>query len=175
MANIPPADAGWGAYGSFANYANDQLDASLTWKDVEWLRGITSLPLILKGILRPEDAAIAVESGVAAVWVSNHGGRQLDSEQATILALPAIVETVAGRSEIYIDGGFRRGTDVLKALALGARAAFIGRPYLWGLAAGGEEGVSRVLALLRNELEVAMAVSGVADVADVDRGLVVPG
>jgi len=150
------------------------LDPALTWKTIAWLRSITSLPLILKGVMRPDDARRAVDAGASAIWVSNHGGRQLDSAQATILALPPVVEAVDGRIEVYVDGGIRRGTDVLKALALGARAVFIGRPYLWGLVAGGEKGVARVLALLDAELEIAMMLAGADDVKRVDPTLVIP-
>ena len=164
----------WDAQGSMAAYANEQLDPSLTWEAVAWLKRVTELPVILKGVMRPDDAARAVEEGVAAVWVSNHGGRQLDAEEATILALPGVVEAVRGRVEVLIDGGFRRGTDVLKALALGARAALIGRPYLWGLAAAGAPGVKRVLDLLREELAHSMALAGVPGIAGIDRSLVVP-
>lgn len=162
----------WDAQGSMAAYANEQLDPSLTWESVDWLRRVTRLPLVLKGVMRADDAARAVDAGVEGVWVSNHGGRQLDAEEATLLALPGVVEAVRGRAEIYIDGGFRRGTDVLKALALGARAALIGRPYLWGLAAAGEPGVRRVLELLREELALAMALSGLPDIAAIDRSFV---
>ena len=163
----------WQSLPGRASAANDLLDPSLTWDAVKWLRGLTSLPLILKGIMRAADAQVAVDMGVAGVWVSNHGGRQLDAGQGTILALPAVAEAVAGRAEVYVDGGIRRGTDVLKALALGARAAFIGRPFLWGLAVGGESGVKRVLDLLKHELETSMALAGVNDVTNVDRSLVV--
>jgi len=125
-------------------------------------------------VMRPDDAARAVEAGAAGVWVSNHGGRQLDAEEATILALPAVVEAVGGRAEVYLDGGIRRGTDVLKAIALGARAVLVGRPVLWGLAAGGEAGVRRALTMLRDELTLSMALAGAPDIASVDRSLVVP-
>lgn len=163
----------WDAQGSMAAYANEQLDPSLTWEAVGWLKRVTKLPVILKGVMRPDDAARAVEEGVAGVWVSNHGGRQLDAEEASILALPGVVEAVRGRAEVFVDGGFRRGTDVLKALALGARAALIGRPYLWGLAAAGAPGVERVLNLLREELALSMALAGVPSIATIDRSLVV--
>lgn len=164
----------WDAQGSMAAYASEQLDPTLTWEAVEWLRRVSRLPLVLKGIMRPDDAARAVDAGAAGVWVSNHGGRQLDAEEATILALPGVVEAVRGRAEVYVDGGFRRGTDVLKALALGARAALIGRPYLWGLAAAGEPGVRRVLELLREELSLSMALVGAPNIRSIDRSLVVP-
>ena len=165
--------ANWKAQGSMAAYSNEQLDPTLDWEAVRWLQGITKLPVVLKGIMRADDAARAVQAGVRALWMSNHGGRQLDSTEAPIAALPAVVEAVAGRAEVYVDGGFRRGTDVLKALALGARAAFIGRPYLWGLAAGGEAGVRRVLEMMDVELATAMALAGAKDVVKVDPSLVV--
>ncbi len=164
----------WDEQGTMASYANEQLDPSLTWEAVAWLRKQTRLPIVLKGIMRPDDAEHAVEAGAAGVWVSNHGGRQLDGEQATILALPGVAEAVRGRAEVYLDGGIRRGTDVLMALALGARAVMIGRPYLWGLAAAGERGVRRVLDMLREELSISMGLAGVPDVRSIDRSLVVP-
>jgi 4-hydroxymandelate oxidase len=129
---------------------------------------------VLKGIVRPDDARRAVEAGARAIIVSNHGGRQLDGGEATILALPDVVQAVGGRAEVYVDGGFRRGSDILKALALGARGVFVGRPYLWGLAAGGEAGVKRVLDILRAELSLSMALAGCARLSDIDRSLVRP-
>ena len=145
---------------------------ALTWESLTWLRSITSLPIILKGILIEEDARLAVEHGVEGIVVSNHGGRQLDTAIPSIEALPEIVEAVAGRCEVYFDGGIRRGTDILKALALGARAVLIGRPVLWGLAVNGAEGAYHVLELLRKELELAMALSGRPTLASIDRSLV---
>ena len=130
------------------------------------------MPILLKGILTAEDARLAVEHGVEGIIVSNHGGRQLDGAIATIEALPEIVEAVAGRCEVYMDGGIRRGSDVLKALALGARAVLVGRPILWGLAVDGQAGVERVLKLLHGELEMAMALSGKPTLASIDRSLV---
>ena len=144
----------------------------LTWHVLPWLRSITTLPLLLKGILTAEDAALAVEHGVEGIIVSNHGGRQLDTAIPSIEALPEVVEAVAGRCEVYVDGGIRRGTDVLKALALGARAVLIGRPILWGLAANGAAGARHVLELLRAELELAMVLSGRPTIASIDRSLV---
>jgi 4-hydroxymandelate oxidase len=161
-----------GESGLFAYFAR-QLDAGLTWQDLDWLRSITSLPIVVKGVLRADDAVRAVEHGAAAVIVSNHGGRQLDGAIATMEALPEVVAAVAGKAEVLVDGGIRRGTDVLKALALGARAVLLGRPVLWGLAVGGEAGARHVLELLREELDLAMALSGAATVADVDASLVV--
>ncbi|WP_433271977.1 alpha-hydroxy acid oxidase [Actinosynnema sp. CS-041913] len=139
-----------------------EFDADLTWSDLDRLRDRTGLPLVLKGITHPEDARLAVEHGAAAVLVSNHGGRQLDTVPATVDLLPAVVRAVDGRVPVLLDGGIRRGTDILKACALGATAVGIGRPVLWGLAAGGREGVELVLERLRAELERALALCGCA-------------
>jgi isopentenyl diphosphate isomerase/L-lactate dehydrogenase-like FMN-dependent dehydrogenase len=158
-----------------ANFSGEEdVDeyAAITWEGLDWLRSLTALPIILKGILTAEDAVLAIEHGVDGIVVSNHGGRQLDSVPASIEALPEVVEAAGGRCEIYLDGGIRRGTDILKALALGARAVLIGRPILWGLAANGLEGVSHVLELLRAELELAMALAGRPTLASIDRSLV---
>jgi isopentenyl diphosphate isomerase/L-lactate dehydrogenase-like FMN-dependent dehydrogenase len=133
---------------------------ALTWRDLEWIRGEIRLPLVVKGILTHEDAVLAVEHGADAVWVSNHGGRQLDHVAAGLDALPEVVEAVAGRCEVYVDGGIRRGTDVLKALALGARAAFAGRAFASGLAVDGERGVAQILSLLRDEIELGLGLLG---------------
>ncbi len=149
-----------------------QAWVTLTWESLAWLRSITSLPVILKGILTGEDARLAIEHGVDGIVVTNHGGRQLDTAIPGIEALPEIIEAVAGRCEIYFDGGIRRGTDILKALALGARAVLIGRPVLWGLAVSGADGAFSVLELLRKELELAMALSGRPTLASIDRSLV---
>ena len=160
---------------SFQAYASRQLDPSLTWEAVTWLKRETKLPLLLKGIIAPEDAARAAEAGVAGIVVSNHGGRQLDGAEAAIRALPRVVDAVQGRAEVYMDGGVRRGTDIVKALALGARAVLVGRPCLWGLAAAGERGVGRVLELLRQELTLAMALCGTPTLGAIDRSLVAEG
>lgn len=152
---------------------DEYLDgAPATWADVEWLREVTTLPIVLKGILTAEDAVMAVTNGVAAVVVSNHGGRQLDGTAASIEALPEVVAAVGGRCEVYLDSGIRRGTDVLKSLALGARAVLVGRPVLWGLAVNGAEGVADVLQMLQRELMWAMALSGRSSIGSIDRGLV---
>ncbi len=153
-------------------YIDSLLHASLTWDDVDWLRSLTSMPLILKGILAPADAVLAADHGAAAVVVSNHGGRQLDGTPAGIEALPEVVAAVGDRLEVLVDGGVRRGTDVLKALALGARAVLIGRPYIWGLALDGEDGVAYVLEMLQTEFELAMTLSGATSVAQINRALV---
>ncbi|MBI4328732.1 MAG: alpha-hydroxy-acid oxidizing protein [Chloroflexi bacterium] len=147
------------------------MDQSVTWDDLDWLRGITSLPVVPKGIHHPEDARLAVEHGVPAIVVSNHGGRQLDTAPATIDLLPAIADAVQGRAEILLDGGVRRGTDVIKALALGARAVLIGRPVLWGLAVDGQRGAERVLRLLQKEIDLAMALCGLTKVSDITSDL----
>jgi 4-hydroxymandelate oxidase len=148
-------------------------DGALTWDCFDWLRSITKLPLLIKGVLRVEDAKKAVALGLDGIIVSNHGGRRLDGMPASIEVLPRIAEAVAGRVEVYLDSGVRRGTDVLKALALGARAVLIGRPYAWALAAAGEEGVRQVIELLREELVNAMLATGCARVSDVNPGLVI--
>ncbi len=149
------------------------VSGSSTWEDVEWLRSKTKLPVLLKGILNPEDAARAAKTGVDGIIVSNHGGRELDTVPATITVLPEIMEKTEGRLTVLLDGGIRRGTDVLKALALGARAVLIGRPYLYGLGSGGAEGVAKVAGILRKEFEMAMALSGRRSLAEVDKSLVV--
>lgn len=148
--------------------------AGLTWDDVDWLRETSSLPLMLKGILSPEDAELAVHHGVQVVYVSNHGGRQLDHAPATLDVLPEIVQAVRGRAEVLIDGGFMRGTDVVKALALGARAVLIGKLMAWGLGAGGTAGVARVLEILRTEMLGTMANIGARSVAEIGPGSVRP-
>ena len=135
------------------------IDPSISWRDVEWIAG-HGLPVVLKGVLTAEDARIAVEHGAAAVVVSNHGGRQLDGVPASIDALPEVVEAVAGRAEVLLDSGVRRGVDALRALALGARAVLVGRPIVYALAAGGEEGVFHVLQLLRDEVELGLRLLG---------------
>ena len=152
----------------------DIVDTTLTWRDLEWLRSICPLPLVVKGVLTGEDALLAAEHGASGVVVSNHGGRQLDGVPATLDVLPEVAEAVGERVEVLLDGGIRRGTDTLEALALGARAVLTGRAVLWGLAVGGQEGVSRVLALLRNEIEVGLMLLGCAGPEDVTRAHVRP-
>ncbi len=148
------------------------LDPTLTWKDIDWLRSLTPLPVILKGIINPDDAERAAQAGVAGIIVSNHGARNLDTVPATIDALPQVIAKVAGRMPVLVDGGIRRGTDILKALALGANAVLVGRPYLFGLAVEGAPGVTRVVNILRRELEMAMALSGRPTIASIDSSVI---
>jgi 4-hydroxymandelate oxidase len=150
-------------------------DSAISWDDLPWVREQTpGLPLLLKGILTPEDAALAVEAGVDGIVVSNHGGRQLDGVAAGITALPEVIDAVAGRVPVLMDGGVRRGTDVLKALGLGASAVLVGRPCAWGLAVNGEQGVVDVLEILRAELRNAMILSGCRTVGDITPELMAP-
>jgi len=157
-----------GSQGSaLSNWVATLQTPTLNWEDLAWLRSLAPLPMILKGIVRADDALRALELGVEGIWVSNHGGRQLDTSIASLDALPEIVEAVAGRAAIILDGGVRRGTDVLKAIAMGADAVAVGRPQLWGLAADGSEGVRRVLEMLRDELSLAMALAGCRSIAEI--------
>jgi 4-hydroxymandelate oxidase len=171
-------DAGLGALGAVsgdsgvAAYTSRLLDPSLTWKDVSWLKGLTRLPLLVKGLVRGDDAVRAIEAGADGVVVSNHGGRQLDTSPATIRALPEVADAVAGRGLVMLDGGVRRGTDVIKALALGAQAVMLGRPPLWGLAVGGRDGVRQVLEIVRYELDAALALCGCDSVGKIPRDIV---
>ncbi|MFI9724307.1 alpha-hydroxy acid oxidase [Streptomyces sp. NPDC052396] len=172
-ANFPEAPAD-GSPTELAARVARRIDPAFTWDDLAWLRSLTRLPLVLKGVLTAEDAARAAELGVAAMVVSNHGGRQLDGSVTALEALPEVVSAVAGRCEVLIDGGIRRGSDVLIALALGARAVLVGRPVLWGMAVAGAEGARDVLSILSAELETAMALSGRPDLASVDGSLLRP-
>ena len=160
-----------GSGSQLARFIEGMRDPTFSWKDLEWLRSLSTLPLVLKGLVRADDARRAVEHGAAAIVVSNHGGRQLDTAIAGIRALPEVADAVGDRALVMVDGGIRRGTDVLKALALGARAVMVGRPVLWGLATGGEAGARRVLELLRNELDLAMALCGTPKLSDLSRDL----
>ncbi|MCI0846863.1 MAG: alpha-hydroxy-acid oxidizing protein, partial [Chloroflexi bacterium] len=146
--------------------------APLTWKELEWLRSLTSLPLVLKGIRTAEDAHIAVESGVEGILVSTHGGRQMDMTMGAIEMLPEVVDAAKGQAEIYVDSGVRRGSDVIKALALGARAVAIGRPLFWGLAVDGADGVHGVLELLREEVDRCLAYCGQTDIKELEPNLI---
>jgi len=151
---------------------HDVLESNLQWSDLDWLRGITTLPIVVKGIQTAEDAALCVEHGMDGLVVSNHGGHTVNNLNGTVDILPEVTDAVGGRLEIYLDGGVRKGTDVLKALALGARAVFIGRPTFWGLTLAGEDGVAAVLDILRNELWIDAGRCGVRDLACVDSRLV---
>lgn len=166
MADIPQS-----AESALAAYFESLLDPSLSWRDLEWLRNVTRLPIVVKGIVRGDDALRAVECGASGLVVSNHGGRQLDTAPAAIDVLPGVVEAVERRTEVLVDGGIRRGTDVVKAIARGARAVMVGRPILWGLAVQGEAGVLRVLEMLRAEVDTAMALCGCPSIGDIDREL----
>ena len=169
----PLGDMRRAAQGSaFARAASSLLDPTMTWDSIAWLRSETRLPILVKGLIAGEDAALAVGAGVDGIVVSNHGGRQLDGCEPSLRALPRVAEAAAGRCEIYMDGGVRRGTHVLKAIALGARAVLIGRPAIWGLAAGGEAGVARVLEMFRAELTLAMQLAGCTSLAAVGPGLI---
>jgi 4-hydroxymandelate oxidase len=173
----------WGGLGNFPDLGGVEFlplmtalhDQRLAWTDLEWIRRVSGLPLVLKGVLTAEDARLAVEHGCDGVLVSNHGGRQLDRVAASVDALPEVVAAVGGRAEVYLDGGIRRGVDVLTALALGARAVFVGRPQCWALAVGGEAGVMQMLGILRDELVNGMQLLGTPRVADVGPAHVAPG
>jgi L-lactate dehydrogenase (cytochrome) len=156
-----------------SKWVAEQFDASLTWKDVEWIKSLWPGKLILKGILDVEDARNAVKSGAEALVVSNHGGRQLDGAPSSISVLPAIAEAVGGDIEVMFDGGIRSGQDIARALALGARSCMSGRAYIYGLGAAGEAGVARAIEIMRNELDITMALIGVDRVADINRGAIV--
>jgi 4-hydroxymandelate oxidase len=157
-----------------AAYVRENFKADLGFDDLDWLCGCTKLPVVVKGICRGDDAQRAAEHGAKAVVVSNHGGRQLDTAPATSEVLPHVAETVGDHCEVYVDGGIRRGSDVLKAIALGARAVLVGRPILWGLAVNGEEGATHVLEILRRELDEAMLLCGCTTLADIDGWLLKP-
>ncbi len=161
------------AIGNAAKNPADQfslLDDSVSWRDLEWIAGDAKVPVVLKGVVTAEDAETAVDYGAAAVVVSNHGGRQLDGAPATLDALPEVVDAIAGRVEVYLDGGIRRGTDVAKALALGAQAVLAGRAPMFGLAAAGEDGVRHVLEILRDELTLALSLLGCTSPGEIGRG-----
>ncbi|HEV3070801.1 MAG TPA: lactate 2-monooxygenase [Solirubrobacteraceae bacterium] len=170
LLDVAPEEDMQAAIGQWAwQFANP----SVTWDDLAFLRECTQLPIVLKGILHPDDARLAVEHGVEGVLVSNHGGRQVDGAVGALDALPGVVQAVDGRSEILFDSGIRSGADALKALALGARAVLLGRPYIWGLALGGEEGVVEVLRSFLADLDLAMALSGYANIDEVDASALV--
>jgi 4-hydroxymandelate oxidase len=172
LVDILPPDLRDGDGSELARFVGSRHDASFAWKDLAELAATCApLPLVVKGIVRGDDARAAINAGARAVWVSNHGGRQLDLSPSTADALVEVVAAIDGQAEIYVDGGIRSGTHALVALSLGARAVFVGRPVLWGLGAGGEEGVTRVLALLRDELVRSMQLAGCADAAAIPRDL----
>lgn len=160
---------------SLSSWTSQQFDPALSWRDVEWIKNRWGGKLIIKGIMDNEDARLCVESGADALIVSNHGGRQLDGAQSSIGALPAIVDAVGKQIEVHMDGGIRSGQDVIRALALGAKGVYIGRPFLYGLGAMGEAGVARCLEIIRNELDLTMAFCGLRDVRQVDRNILLPG
>jgi len=166
------ADKDGGTAVSLSQYINDQMDPSVSWDDIAWLRANWNGPIIIKGIQRTEDAALACEHGIDAISISNHGGRQLDYAPSSVSILPEIADTVEGRCFIICDGGVRRGADVLKALALGANACSVGRAYLYGLGAAGEPGVDLAIGMLRDEFRRAMALAGVRSLTEIDRSLV---
>jgi isopentenyl diphosphate isomerase/L-lactate dehydrogenase-like FMN-dependent dehydrogenase len=171
---VVPSVAAMGRSGLKLTEIGLLIDPSLTWTDIEAFARRSGLPVLVKGVLTAEDARLAAEHGAAGVVVSNHGGRQLDTVLSGVDALPAIADAVGDRMDVIVDGGVRRGTDVLKALALGARAVMVGRPVLWGLAVAGEEGARRVLELLLAEFEVALALAGVPVAGELDRTCVQP-
>ncbi|KAH9305811.1 hypothetical protein KI387_010215, partial [Taxus chinensis] len=167
LEGIEDIDTGNGS--GFASLAAQTLDNSFSWKDIKWLQSITNLPILIKGILTAEDAELAIQVGAAGIVVSNHGGRQLDFASASITSLEEVVHAVRGRVPVLFDGGIRRGTDVFKALALGAQAVLVGRPVIFGLAAQGESGVKKVLEMLHDELELAMTLCGCPSLNDITR------
>jgi L-lactate dehydrogenase (cytochrome) len=165
---------GVGDTSSLASWTSAQFDPTLDWSDVEWIKRRWGGPLVLKGIMDAEDARLAADAGADALVVSNHGGRQLDGAPSTIDALPAIVDAVGPRIEVWFDSGIRSGQDVLRAVALGAKATMIGRAYLHGLGAMGEAGVTRCLEIIRKELDITMAFCGKTDIRQVDRSILLP-
>jgi len=160
------------AHVALADYINTQFDPSLSWADIAWMRSVWDGPIVLKGIQTVDDAVLAAEHGVEAIALSNHGGRQLDDAPSPISLVAPVVDAVGDRVEVYCDGGVRRGSDIVKAVALGARACMIGRAYLYGLAAGGERGVEHVVTLLDGDVRRTMALVGATDVGSLNRDLV---
>ena len=173
--NIVGHAKGVGDLSSLSSWTSEQFDPALSWKDVEWIKKRWGGKLILKGIMDEEDARLAVESGADALIVSNHGGRQLDGAPSSITALPPIAQAVGKMIEVWMDGGIRSGQDVLKAVALGAKGTLIGRSFLYGLGAMGEEGVTKALQIIAKELEITMAFCGHTDIRTVDKGVLLPG
>jgi L-lactate dehydrogenase (cytochrome) len=171
FANIDGHLPGFGGI-TLAEWTQSQFDQTVSWKDVEWMRSIWKGKLVLKGILDPEDAREALKTGADGIVVSNHGGRQLDGAPSTISALPKIADVIGGQKEILFDSGVRTGQDMFRALALGANACMIGRPFLYGLGAGGEAGVAKVIDILRRELDTTMVLAGLDDVKKIDRNAI---
>ncbi len=171
---MPLPDAPGGGGSPFADAFDTLVDPNLTWDDIAWLASVSNLPVLVKGIVRADDAERAIHAGAAGVIVSNHGGRQFDTAPAAIDALRAVADAVGDRGEVIVDGGIRRGSDVVKAIALGARAVQIGRPLVWGLVVDGEEGVRDVLALLHDELDLAMALVGCRSIDEITLELLAP-
>jgi len=170
FANVAlPARPGGASPFALSPFVNSLFDSSLTWSDLDWLRGLWRGPLVVKGVMSPDDAVLAAEHGADGIVVSNHGGRQLDGAEGTLDALPAVVEAAGDRLEILLDGGVRRGADLAKALALGARACMVGRPYLYGLAVAGQDGVAHAIRILTSELVRTMALTGCARVDQLGR------
>lgn len=170
-AALAAAAAHGGGESALARFVETHWDASISWRDVEWLRSITKLPVLVKGIVRGDDAALALEHGAAGVIVSNHGGRQLDTSLSTARAVGDVADAMQGRGALLVDGGVRRGTDIIKALASGANAVLLGRPVLWGLSVAGTHGVQRVLQLLRDEFDLALALTGCRSPGELTRDL----
>jgi 4-hydroxymandelate oxidase len=169
-ANLKPLGGAVAQMGHFEGGGNyTLLDPTINWETISWIQSLTKMPVVLKGILSPDDAWMACQHGAAGIIVSNHGGRNLDTAPATIEALPAVIQAVEGRIPVLLDGGVRRGTDIVKALAYGARAVLIGRPYLWGLGVGGERGIEQVIRILRMELEAAMTLCGTPSLPRITR------
>ena len=174
MANVAGRAGTRDKIGALSAFVKSQFDPSVTWRDVEWMLGEWNGPFAIKGILRPEDAVRAADLGVQAIVVSNHGGRQLDGTPSALDVLPEIVDAVGDRTEVILDGGIRRGSDIVKALSLGARACMIGRPYLYGLAAGGQRGVTRAMELLESETRRTLALVGCRTLAELDHSVLRP-
>ena len=172
FANLQRANGEPSNLTTLAQHINAQFDQTVTWKDIDWLKSIWSGKMAIKGILHPEDARIAVEHGIDAIIVSNHGGRQLDCAPSAIAALPLIVAAVDGKAEVLMDGGIRRGSDIVKAMAFGASGCLIGRAGLYGLAANGEAGVTRVIDILRKEIDITLALLGQPDVMKLDKSAI---
>ena len=172
MGNFTPENVGMRTRLKMLEVVNELFDPSITWSDVAWLKSIWNGPIVIKGIMTPEDAKLAIKAGADAIWISNHGGRQLDGVSGTIEVLPEIAKAVKGKTEIYLDGGVRRGSDIVKAIALGANACMIGRPYMYGLAANGAAGVESIIGILEIEMDATMALMGRPTIASLDSSAV---